>query len=292
MLIGAAAAHGGPARASLRQPGGHGSASDNTGVSTETGPGPLLNGRVRDAAGDDMAGATLTLISPAGHQVGRAVAHSAGRYELTAPAAGSYVLIAAADGHQPQATTVVLHEEPLPHDVVLSGAGRLDGNVVSAGDGVPVESVMVMVTDVRGDVLASGMTDASGGFGFGELPAGDHTLTVNAPGFRPVALPVQLSGSGATTLEVPLRSGARLRGVVRAGAGRRALTDARVTLVDAAGNVVGTTTTGSDGAYSFTDLDAGSYSLITAGYPPVATTVTLHGQGLDNVHLELAHPDN
>ncbi|WP_218053100.1 MFS transporter [Streptomyces rhizosphaericus] len=291
VLVGAAAPHG-PARASLRQPGGRGSVSDKAAASTETGPGPLLNGRVRDAAGDGMAGATLTLISTAGRQVGRAVAHSAGRYELTAPAAGSYVLITAADGHQPQATTVVLHEEPLPHDVVLTGAGGLVGNVVSADDGVPVEDAVVMVTDVRGDVLASGMTDASGGFGFGELPAGDHTLTVNAPGFRPVALPVQLAGSGVTTLEVPLRSGARLRGVVRAGAGRRALTDARVTLVDAAGNVVGTTTTGSDGAYSFTDLDAGSYSLITAGYPPVSTTVTLNGQGMDNVHLELAHPDN
>ncbi|WP_435848633.1 MFS transporter [Streptomyces javensis] len=291
VLVGAAAAHG-PARASLRQPGGPGSVSDGADVPTGTRPGPLLTGRVRDAAGEGMAGATLTLISLTGRQVGRAVAHSAGRYELTAPAAGSYVLIAAADGHQPQATTVVLHEEPLPHDVVLSGGGRLAGNVVSAGDGVAVEGAMVMVTDVRGDVLASGMTDASGGFGFGELPAGDHTLTVNAPGFRPVALPVQLSGSEATTLEVPLRSGARLRGVVRAGSGRRALTDARVTLVDAVGNVVGTTTTGSDGAYSFTDLDAGSYSLITAGYPPVATTVTLHGQGLDNVHLELAHPDS
>ncbi|WP_432045850.1 MFS transporter [Streptomyces asiaticus] len=291
VLVGAAAAHG-PARASLRQPDGRGSVSDKAAASAETGPGPLLHGRVRDAAGEGMAGATLTLISTAGRQVGRTVAHSAGRYELTAPAAGSYVLITAADGHQPQATTVMLHEEPLLHEVVLTGAGGLVGNVVSAGDGVPVEEAVVMVTDVRGDVLASGTTDASGGFGFGELPAGDHTLTVNAPGFRPVALPVQLSGSGVTTLEVPLRPGARLRGVVRAGAGRRALTDARVTLVDAAGNVVGTTTTGSDGAYSFTDLDAGSYSLITAGYPPVATTVTLHGQGIDNVHLELAHPDN
>ncbi|UTP36990.1 MFS transporter [Streptomyces rapamycinicus] len=291
VLAGAAAAHG-AARAPLPQPGGRGSASDTAGVSTGARPGPLLNGRVRDAAGDGMAGATLTLISPTGRQVGRTVAHSAGRYELTAPAVGSYVLIAAADGHQPQATTVVLHEEPLPHDVVLAGAGRLAGNVVSAGDGVPVEGAMVMVTDVRGDVLASGMTEASGGFGFDELPAGDLTITVNAPGFRPVALPVQLSGSGVTALEVPLRPGSRLRGVVRAGASRLALTDARVTLVDAAGNVVGTTTTGSDGAYSFTDLDAGSYSLITAGYPPVATTVTLHGQGMDNVHLELAHPDN
>jgi uncharacterized surface anchored protein len=151
---------------------------------------------------------------------------------------------------------------------------------------------MVTITDVRGDVLAGGVTDASGGFAFGELPAGDLTITVNAPGFRPAALPVQVSGAGTTRLEVPLRSGARLRGVVRLAAGRQALADVRVTLVDAAGNVVGTATTGPDGTYAFTDLDAGDYSLIATGYPPAATTVTVDGRGPDDVHLELAHPDS
>ncbi|MBR8638243.1 carboxypeptidase regulatory-like domain-containing protein [Streptomyces tuirus] len=124
------------------------------------------------------------------------------------------------------------------------------------------------------------------------MPASDVTLTVNAPGFRPEALPVQASGSEATALQVPLRSGAQLRGVVRAGAHRESLTDARVTLVDAAGNVVGITTTGPDGDYAFADLDAGSYSVIAAGYPPVAKKVTVDGRGLEEVPLELGHPDN
>ncbi|WP_435842404.1 MFS transporter [Streptomyces collinus] len=252
--------------------------------------GPVLSGRVCDSAGNGMAGATLTLVSPAGTQIGRVVAHSAGRYELTAPAAGTYVLIAAADGHRPRATTVVLGERSLVHDLVLAGGSRIGGAVVTADDGTAVEGALVTVTDAHGDVLAGATTDAAGRFGFGELPADDVTLTVNAPGFRPEALPVRASGPAATALRVPLRSGARLRGVVRAGSRLRSLTDARVTLVDAAGNVVGITTTGLDGCFAFTGLDTGSYSVIAAGYPPVARKVTVDGGAPADVPLELGHP--
>ncbi|WP_189343525.1 carboxypeptidase regulatory-like domain-containing protein, partial [Streptomyces thermoviolaceus] len=68
------------------------------------------------------------------------------------------------------------------------------------------------------------------------------------------------------------------------------LADARVTLVDAAGNVVATATTGPDGAYAFTDLDNGEYTVIATGYPPVATALTITGHGIDDHTIELAHP--
>ncbi|MEU0583633.1 MFS transporter [Streptomyces sp. NPDC006132] len=253
--------------------------------------GPAVTGRVCDAAGKAMVGATITLVSLGGRQVGRAVAHDAGRYRLAAPAAGTYVLIAAADGHQPQASTLTLGEEPLPHDVVLAGGSRLSGTVATAEDRLPVAGATVVVTDGRGDVAATGTTDASGAFGFGPLPDGDLTLAVNAAGYRPVALPVQAPGAPVTGLEVLLHPGARVRGVVRSGTGREPVADARVTLVDAAGNVVGTAVTGTDGAYAFTDLDAGDYSLIAGGYAPVATTVTVDGRAPSDVHPHLAHQD-
>ncbi|MBD9734341.1 carboxypeptidase regulatory-like domain-containing protein, partial [Streptomyces sp. H28] len=66
--------------------------------------------------------------------------------------------------------------------------------------------------------------------------------------------------------------------------------DARVMLVDAAGNVVGTTTTGTDGAYAFSDLDGGDYTVIATGFPPVATALTVDGTGVDGHDIELAHP--
>jgi hypothetical protein len=58
-----------------------------------------------------------------------------------------------------------------------------------------------------------------------------------------------------------------------------------------AGNVVGTATTGSDGAYAFTDLDAGEYSLIAGGYPPVATALSVDGRGAEGFDVELGHPE-
>ncbi len=252
--------------------------------------GPSVHGFVRNAEGSPVPRSAVTLISLSGRQLGRAVAQANGSYVLSAPGAGSYVLIAAADGHQPQASTVVLGEAPHAYDILLSGTSGLGGQVRSAATGAPVDGAMVVVTDVRGEVLATGKTGAEGQFAFDELAPGTFTVAVNAPNHRPAALPVEIGGQGTTRIEIELLSGARVQGVVRAGAHRRPLPDARVTLVDAAGNVVATSTTGEDGAYAFTDLDAGDYTVIASGYPPVATGLAVDAHGVDGYDVELAHP--
>ncbi|MCC9707932.1 MFS transporter [Streptomyces sp. MNU76] len=247
-----------------------------------------VRGQVRGAEGVPVPRAAVTLISLGGRQLGRSVAGADGAYAVDAPAAGSYVLIAAADGFQPQASTVVVNDEPVAYDILLSGTSGLSGVVRAAGAGQGVKDAMVVVTDVRGDVLASGVTGEQGEFGFGELVPGEVTVAVNAAGFRPRALPVKVGGTGITRIEIDLEAGARLQGVVRAPGG--VLADASVTLVDAAGNVVGTATTGADGAYAFADLDGGEYTVIATGYPPVATALTVSGPGIDGHDIELAHP--
>ncbi|MEU3835194.1 MFS transporter [Streptomyces microflavus] len=256
----------------------------------ETVQGTPVQGVVRGAEGAPVARAAVTLISLGGRQLGRSVARADGGYALDAPGSGSYVLIASADGFQPQASTVVVGEEPLAFDILLSGTSGLAGNVRAAEAGTPVEGAMVIVTDVRGDVLATGVSGQTGEFAFGELVPGSVTVAVNAAGFRPLALPVEIGGQGVTRVEAALRSGALVQGVVRAGSARTPLADARVTLIDAAGNVVATATTGEDGAYAFADLDAGEYSVIATGYPPVAGSLTVSGPGVDGHDIELAHP--
>jgi EmrB/QacA subfamily drug resistance transporter len=252
--------------------------------------GTTVHGVVRGAEGAPVARAAVTLISLAGRQLGRSVAQADGSYGLDAPGAGSYVLIASADGFQPQASTVVVGAEPLAYDILLSGTSGLAGVVRAAETSAPVVDAMVIVTDVRGDVLATGKSGETGEFTFGELVPGSVTVAVNAAGFRPLALPVEIGGQGVTRVEAALQSGALVQGVVRAGSARRPLPDARVTLVDAAGNVVATSTTGEDGAYAFTDLDSGEYSVIATGYPPVASALTVSGRGADGHDIELAHP--
>ncbi|MFI6860086.1 MFS transporter [Streptomyces sp. NPDC050421] len=252
--------------------------------------GTAVRGVVRGAEGAPVDRAAVTLISLGGRQLGISAAQADGSYGLDAPGAGSYVLIASADGFQPQASTVVVGDEPLTYDILLAGTSGLAGTVRAAEGGTPVEGAMVIVTDVRGDVLATGKSGDAGEFTFGELVPGAVTVAVNAAGFRPLALPVEIGGQGVTRVDVALRSGALVQGVVRAGSGRRPMPDARVTLVDAAGNVIATSTTGEDGAYAFADLDAGEYSVIATGYPPVAGALTVAGRGVDGHDIELAHP--
>ncbi|TXR96334.1 MFS transporter [Streptomyces sp. col6] len=252
--------------------------------------GTPVRGVVRGAEGAPVARAAVTLISLGGRQLGIAAAQADGGYALDAPGAGSYVLIASADGFQPQASTVVVGDEPLAYDILLSGTSGLAGTVRAAESGTPVADAMVIVTDVRGDVLATGKSGETGDFTFGELVPGAVTVAVNAGGFRPLALPVEVGGQGVTRVEVALRAGALVQGVVRAGASRRPLPDARVTLVDAAGNVIANSTTGEDGAYAFADLDAGEYTVIATGYPPVAGALTVAGHGVDGHDIELVHP--
>ncbi|MGW0465719.1 MFS transporter [Streptomyces sp. NPDC003027] len=255
-----------------------------------TATGLTISGTVRTADGTDVSGATVTLISLGGRQLGRAVVRDEGGYAFDAPGAGSYVLIASADGYQPQASTVVVHDGPLTHDVLLTGTSGLTGAVTAAEGGAPVDGAMVVITDVRGEVLATGKTGADGGFSFAELVPGAVTVAVTASGYRPQALPVEIGGQGVTRLDVALAAGAVVHGTVRAGRDHRPLADARVTLVDAAGNVAASATTDTDGAYAFADLDAGEYTLIATGYPPVAGRLSVTGAGVDGHDIELAHP--
>ncbi|MFE7780101.1 MFS transporter [Streptomyces nigrescens] len=246
-------------------------------------------GTVQHHDGSIVPRAALTLIDVAGRQIGRGATGEDGRYALSTPGAGSYVLIASAGGHQPQAVTVTVGERPVELDVVLGGAGRLAGTVTTA-DGTPVRDAMVTLTDVRGEVVATTRSGREGGYVIGELVAGEYTLASSAPAFRPAALPVTVQASRETRQDIELAGGAVLRGTVRAGGGRP-VEDARVTLLDAAGNVVDTATTGPDGLFRFVDLSAGEYTVIAAGYPPVATVLQVAGGGRTERDLQLGHED-
>ncbi|WP_260867467.1 MFS transporter [Streptomyces sp. SAJ15] len=246
-------------------------------------------GTVQHSDGTSVPRAALTLIDVGGRQIGRGATGEDGRYALSTPGTGSYVLIASAGGHQPQAVTVTVADRPVDLDVVLGGAGRLAGTVQTA-DGTPVRDAIVTLTDVRGEVVASTRSGREGGYVITELIAGEYTLASSAPAFRPAALPVSVQAARETRQDIELAGGAVLRGVVRAGGGRP-VEDARVTLLDAAGNVVDTATTGTEGAFRFVDLSAGEYTVIAAGYPPVATVLHIAGGGRTERDLLLGYED-
>ncbi|MGW1051756.1 MFS transporter [Streptomyces sp. NPDC002521] len=246
-------------------------------------------GTVQHPDGTVVPRAALTLIDISGQQIGRGASGEDGRYALSTPGSGPYVLIAAAGGHQPQAVSVTVGERPVELDVVLGGAGHLAGSVLTA-DGSPVRDATVTLTNVHGEVVATTRSGREGGYVITALVAGEYTLAASAPAFRPAALPVTVQASRETRQNVELAGGAVLRGTVRANGGRP-VQDARVTLLDAAGNVVDTLTTGADGVFRFVDLSSGEYTVIAAGYPPVATVLQVAGGGRTERDLQLGHED-
>jgi hypothetical protein len=199
------------------------------------------------------------------------------------------VLIAAASGHQPQAVSVTVGEHPVTLDLVLGGPGRLVGRVRTADD-TPVPDAAVTLTDAHGEVVATTRSGQDGAYVITELVAGEYTLAAGAPAFRPAALPVTVRASRESRQDVELTGGAMLRGTVRAGGGR-SVQDARVTLLDVAGNVVDSLTTGPDGTFRFADLAGGEYTVIATGYPPVAAVLQVAGGGRTERDLQLGHDD-
>jgi uncharacterized protein YfaS (alpha-2-macroglobulin family) len=184
---------------------------------------------------------------------------------------------------------VVVGEQPLDYDLVLSGNAGLAGTVRDAASGAPLAGALVVATDVRGEVVASGATGADGGYDFTELVPGSYILAVSGAGHRPTALPVEVASGTPSRQDVTLEPGARLSGTVRASGSGKPLADARVTLLDAAGNVVAATVTGEDGGYAFSDLDSGEYTVIASGYAPVATPLKVAGTGEEAFDVALGH---
>ncbi|MFF8995067.1 MFS transporter [Streptomyces sp. NPDC014983] len=251
----------------------------------------VVSGRVLDGSGTPVARAAITLIDVRGRQLDRAVSGTDGGYTLSVPGAGTYVLIGAAGARQPQAVTVPVGDEPVVCDLVLGGSvAALAGSVRDAAEGNPLPGALLVATDLRGEVVSSATSGADGGFSLVDLVPGSYTLAVNAPGHRPTAVAVEVTTGTAEPCEIRLEPGARLHGVISAVTGVP-LGDAKVTLLDAAGNVLGTVTTGPDGAYAFTDLDLGEYTVIAGGYAPVATSARLDAGATTDFDLELSHED-
>ncbi|MEK8172591.1 carboxypeptidase-like regulatory domain-containing protein [Streptomyces sp. M19] len=102
---------------------------------------------------------------------------------------------------------------------------------------------------------------------------------------------VEVGAGRPARVEAELRPAARVRGTVR-GRDGRPLQDARVSLLDTAGDVVGVSLTDGTGAFGFADLTGERYTVVAAGYAPVSAPVTVGGSGgepPEDVDFVLSH---
>ncbi|WP_107421215.1 MFS transporter, partial [Streptomyces angustmyceticus] len=251
---------------------------------------PGFAGRVLDAAGLPVPGASITLIDRQGRQAGITTAAADGRYALAAPAAGTYVLTGAAPGHTPYAASALYRGggTSVRVDLLLAGTGRLGGVLLGGPEGAPLAGGSIVLTDAAGDVVARTASAADGSWDVALLPPGPYTLVLSAPGHQPQARALHLSGGEPERQETRLRPATTVCGTVRGPHGRP-LAEAAVTLVED-GTVAGHTVTGPDGAFAFSGLSASHYTLTAAGHPPHAVGISLADGAHETLDLDLAQP--
>ncbi len=252
--------------------------------------GTPIQGTVRQHGGTPVIDAAVTLIDPAGQQIGRGVTSPDGSYRITVSRPGNYVLIARARAHQPQATMVSVNGKPVELDLLLAGSGILVGSVRRTG-GAPIDGATVILADADGQVIGSQSTDPDGGYEFGELVAGTYTLAVSAPSYQPLALLVGVPETGRVKQDIELSGGAQLRGTVRSDS-QRAVPDARVSLLDETGSVIAVTITDDGGRYAFTEVPEGDYTVVATGYPAVESQLKLSVGERSEHDVALSHPQD
>jgi MFS family permease len=244
---------------------------------------------VRRSDGRPLPGVVLTLCDVAGEQVARSIAAGGGRYELTAPAPGPYLLIASAHACHPYAQLIDVRQDPTIVELTMTGETGIHGVVKNAA-GEPVAGASVTLADSDGQVMLSGATATGGGYLLADVEPGTYSLAVTAAGYRAAAQVVHIPETQKVRCDVELTGGGRLHGTVSGGRAGR-ISDARLTLVDGWGRVVRATASGPSGHYRFDELPEGDYTLVASMYPPCASEVRV-AAGHNHQHdVELRYPE-
>ena len=127
----------------------------------------------------------------------------AGAYLLDGLSPGEYTLEANRFGYTSQVRTVTVaaaRTHVVDFTLTPVGDGSINGTVTDA-DGTPVAGATVALPDTP---LAAVTTGDDGGYAFPAVPAGNHRLVVDAPGFVPVTDHVTVTEGETTVVDYPL----------------------------------------------------------------------------------------
>ncbi|MGH3621502.1 MAG: MFS transporter [Sciscionella sp.] len=248
-----------------------------------------VHGTVTGADAAPVPGAAITLIDGAGRQVAQTVSGHGGQYRLPLPAPGRYVLITAAEAHQPEAAPITVTGAPFEFNVALTAACTLSGTVHDT-EGTPVAGALAVLADSRGEVLRRSTTGEDGAYELNPTTPGDYTLAVSHPHHQPTATAVTVTSGRPTTYDVTLVAHSTVSGTIRNRTGAP-VTQARVTLVDDSGTLVTSTTTGADGSYHFDGVRPGDYTVIASGYAPAARPFVINAAEAHWQEVELSHAE-
>ncbi|GLL12514.1 hypothetical protein GCM10017577_36550 [Pseudonocardia halophobica] len=169
----------------------------------------------------------------------------------------------------------------MPHHATAGRPADPDGvgpavyGFVAGTGGVGIGHAVVTLTAGTGEQIGRATTDADGGFEFHLPTGGTFLLVVSSGTLRPSASMVAVADRPVRH-DVTLGGGSEISGTVTRGEPAVPAAGVTVTLIDARGDVAGTTRTDDAGRYRIAGVSAGAFTLAAAGPGvPVATSVTL-----------------
>lgn len=238
-----------------------------------------------DGAGNALTGRTVAWTSS-----NAAVAAVSTAGVVSGVAIGTAVITATSEGRSASATVIVT-----PNSAITFAAS---GRVVEATGTPGVPGARVTAQDANSVVVATTTTDASGNWAIPAIPLGSVIeFAISAAGFVPTTVAAATISAATTVENAPLARTSAVTGGL-SGRARDASTNAviatgvAVELRDGMNTTTGlalqATTTAADGSYSFTGVNAGTYTLVmrSAGYAQSARTVAVSG-GATTVNADL-----
>lgn len=171
--------------------------------------GRVARGRVIDAAGNPVAGASVT--TSIGHAF-EAVTDVDGRFELAALPARATLGIEADAGLRGRGSTI-WSTNGGEIEIVLAAGVTVSGRALDA-EGEPVFGVALRITDEMGNrTVWTGYTDEQGEFSAPAIPLGGRRLRVTKVGFVPQTLTLDVA-EGMESLDLRMLEGVSVRGRV------------------------------------------------------------------------------
>ncbi|KML32346.1 carboxypeptidase regulatory-like domain-containing protein [Rossellomorea marisflavi] len=223
------------------------------------------------SSGGPIPGAVVVLTNPAGVTIATTTTDGLGNYSFVGVIPGSYNLAVTATGFQSQTAgvTTMANQNSVVNFNLIANPGAVSGTIRDSGTNAPIPGATVELLTQTGILLLSTVSDAGGGYTFGNLAPGTYQVRATVSGYASssVAAPV-VSGLTSTANLLLQPNPGTVSGQARDVATQLPIPGTAVQAIDSQGFVVGTTFTDAGGIFTFSTLQPGSYSFVftAAGY--------------------------
>ncbi len=239
-------------------------------------------GTITNQDGNPIEGATVSIDSQT------AQTDATGQYSIDGVGIGTQTLtVTTPDGAERTTEVDIVGGEQADGSLTFEQVGGVTGVVTTTGgDPVPDVPISVKGTDVETTTADDGSYSIDG------LPVGTQTLVVDPPEVDAQEISVDIVSGEQQQRDITLDLAGTVRGTVITAVGSP-FEGATVELVDENRQTVGKTTTGSDGVYEFTGVQAGEYGVLADGGDSGSqrATVTVEPGATTEQTLELSQAE-